>query len=228
MSIRQKSLATVPTLRQRARSQMRIDVPASAFPNRRLRHVEIAPQGGFARIARALGWVSAIMAAALLVLVVTAIHKGREVRDSATDIVNNLHTVNDYFDKRADFTAPQRAHAELAELASVLGDLDRATAQNADRVAVMLPDAKNLVAAGSGDVDIAHQLRDITGALAGAAQQINATAGSADATVAQIDTDLGRAIDLVDQLNAELKRTTDKLAPLPAQGALIPAPGGQR
>ena len=33
-------------------------------------------------------------------------------------------------------------------------------------------------------------------------------------------------MDLVDQLNTELQRTTTKLAPIPAQGNLIPAPGG--
>ncbi|UGT67751.1 hypothetical protein LTT66_31910 [Nocardia gipuzkoensis] len=228
MNIRQKSRAAVSTLRRRAHNEQRTDIPASAFPDRRARRADAAPVNCFARTTRALGWVSAGMAAVLLVLVVTAIHNGREVRDSATDIVTNLHTVNNYFDKRADLTAPQRARAELAELAGVLGELDRLTAHNADRVAEMLPDAKKLVAAGSGDVTIAHQLRDLTSGLAGAAQQINSTAGSADGSVAQIDTALAKAIELVTQLNSELKRTTDKLAPLPAQGALIPAPGGQR
>ncbi|MFI6362120.1 hypothetical protein ACIBG0_05155 [Nocardia sp. NPDC050630] len=166
------------------------------------------------------------MSAVLLVLVLITVHKGLGVQHSTRAIVNNFRQANQYFDERADLGSPARARNELAELRTVLAELNSATAADVDQLAVLLPDMRTLVAAGRDDVNIANQLQGIASSLQGAAGSLHGISDEANASVVSVNNRLLAALDLVDQLNAELQRTTDKLAPIPAQGNLIPAPAG--
>ncbi|WKN53359.1 hypothetical protein R1X32_45070 [Rhodococcus opacus] len=166
------------------------------------------------------------MSAVLLVLVLNAISEGLAVRQSTRAIVDNFGQANQYFDQRADLAAPARVRSELADLRTVLAELNSATAADVDELAAMLPDMQTLVAAGHDDVTIAHQLHGLSSSLQGAAGSLHAISADADVAVVKVNDRLLAALQLADQLNAELERTTVKLAPLPAQGNLIPAPTG--
>nr|GLK33208.1 hypothetical protein GCM10017611_00500 [Rhodococcus wratislaviensis] len=173
-----------------------------------------------------LGRIAAVMSAVLLVLVLIAIHEGLAVRQSTRAIVDNFTHANQYFDERADLTAPARVRKELEDLRGVLAELNTATAADVDQLATMLPDMQALVAAGGNDVNIAHQLHGVSSSLQGAAGSLHAISADADAAVVKVNDRLLAAQQLADQLNAELGRTTVKLAPLPAQGNVIPSPSG--
>ncbi|MCQ4118314.1 hypothetical protein [Rhodococcus tibetensis] len=166
------------------------------------------------------------MSAVLLVLVLIAIQEGLAVRQSTRAIVDNFRQANQYFDERADLAAPARVRKELSDLKIVLAELNAATAADVDQLAAMLPDMRTLVTAGHNDVDIAHQLHGVSSSLQGAAGSLHAISADADAAVVKVNDRLLAALQLADQLNAELERTTVKLAPLPAQGNVIPAPTG--
>nr|WP_271208853.1 hypothetical protein [Rhodococcus wratislaviensis] len=159
-------------------------------------------------------------------LVLIAIHEGLAVRQSTRAIVDNFTHANQYFDERADLTAPARVRKELEDLRGVLAELNTATAADVDQLATMLPDMQALVAAGGNDVNIAHQLHGVSSSLQGAAGSLHAISADADAAVVKVNDRLLAAQQLADQLNAELGRTTVKLAPLPAQGNVIPSPSG--
>ena len=194
-----------------------------------LRREEAAADYPVTRFSIATEWIgrlAAVMAAVLLVLVLMTVHKGLVVHDSAGTIVGNLRQANTYFDERADLSSPARARDKLAELKMLLTQLDTVTSANVDQLAALLPDLQTLVAAGQTDVNIAHELHGVASSLQGAAGSLHSISADADASVASVNDRLLAALDLVDQLNAELQRTTDKLAPVPAQGNLIPAPQG--
>lgn len=219
----------------------RFDIPTSALPSRpgRLRRRVDLPDHSFrtagavtvGRFSTATEWIgrlAAVMGLVLVVLVLISIQKGLKVQHSAHTVVQNFHTANDYFAQRADLNAPATARKELDQLNTVLAQLNTSTAADTKQLGDLLPDMKALLAAGQGDTSIANQLQGVAGSLAGAAGSLHQIAGEANTTVTDVDSQLSTAIDLVNQLNAELSRTTGKLAPIPAQGAVIPAPGGTR
>lgn len=212
-------------MRDRIERYRRTDVPPEHLPERVKSDTNAAPTGRFSTVIKTLGLIATVMAAVLAVLVIIAINKNRDVRDSGETVIDNFATTNLMFDTRADLSAPQRARAQLAELTGILTDLDKAAGRNANRVNAMLPDTRRLLASGGADVAIVHQLRDVTTTLASSSQQLGNIATTADGTVGEIDKTLGTAVDLVNALNAELKRTTDKLRPIPAQNELIPRDG---
>ena len=184
--------------------------------------------GGFATATEWFGRLAAVMATVLFVLVMVAIHKGLLVQDSARTIVNNFRDTNQMFADRADLSAPATARKQLDELKAILTGLNAATAADVDHLEALLPNAAALLAAGQGDSNIASQLETVATTLSGSASSLHQISAEADTTVSDVNAGLSQALDLVGQLNAELSRTTDKLAPLPAQNALIPAPGGNR
>lgn len=187
---------------------------------------ERASLGGFSIATEWLGRLAAVMAAVLLVLVLLAIHNGLEVQHSTRAVMGNVHQSSQYFDERADMGAPARIRDQLTQLRSVLAELNSTTAADVDQLARMLPDMRKLVAAGQNDVSIAHQLYGVASSLQGAAGSLHGISADANAVVVSVNDRLVAALGLADQLNAELRRTTGKLAPLPAQGNLIPAPVG--
>ncbi|MCA4997884.1 hypothetical protein HWD35_24505 [Tsukamurella tyrosinosolvens] len=154
-----------------------------------------------------------------------AIHKGLLVQHSAKTVVTNFRTTNQYFDTRADLTAPATARKQLEHLRVILADLNAAGARDVEQLSALLPDASALLAAGRGDSDIARKLQAVAASLQTAAKSINQIAESSDTTVQQVGIKLAQALALTRQLNAELYRTTVKLAPIPAQDGIIPAPG---
>ncbi|MFC0450361.1 hypothetical protein [Rhodococcus jostii] len=212
----------------------RFDVPASALPYRKgvipqrpdVPATAVAGSNGFTVATEWMGRLAAVLALVLFALVLMAIHKGQLVQDSARTIVDNFRTTNGYFADRADLTAPATARKQLDELAGVLADLNTATATDVDHLAALLPDARALLAAGQGDTAIAGQLEGVATTLQGSAASLHQISGDANTTVSAVDNELTTAIDLVNQLNRELTRTTNKLALIPAQDAIIPAPGG--
>lgn len=220
------------SFRRRALAHQRFDVPPTALPLRPGRSSD--PNGTgvldapsrFSVATEWLGRAAAVLAAVLLILVVLAIHKGRVVRDSADAIITNFEDTNTLFDERADLTAPETIRHQVAELEDILAKLNTSSQVAEDAVAALIPDVHRLASAGQGDSDIAAQLAPVVATLADSTGSINSIATDANLTVTQIDASLSQAIDLVNQLNAELGRTTTKLAPIPAQDALIPAPGG--
>lgn len=171
------------------------------------------------------GKAAAVLAIVLFVLVLMAIHKGLLVQHTAARVVTDFRTTNQYFDERADLTAPATARKQLEDLRSVLNDLNAAGARDVAQLNDLLPDAQALLVAGQADSQIAQQLNTVTGSLQTAAGSIHRIAATADTTVGQVATKLDEALRLVRQLNAELTRTTVKLAPIPAQDGVIPAPG---
>ncbi|MCG7631454.1 MULTISPECIES: hypothetical protein [Gordonia] len=195
--------------------QVRTDLPDDEFPT----------STRFAVATEWAGKVAAVLAALLLLLVLMAIHKGLLVQYTAKSIVTDFRTTNQHFEDRADFSATAGARQRLEDLRAVLDDLNAAAARDVQQLTDLLPDAQALLAAGQTDSQIAQQLRAVTGSLQTAAGAINQIAVTADTTVDQISTKLNEALRLVRQLNAELTRTTVKLAPIPAQDDLIPAPG---
>ncbi|MGW5518139.1 hypothetical protein [Nocardia africana] len=214
----------------------RFDVTASALPYRKGAQPALlgmptaaapAPTG-FAVATEWLGRLAAVVAAILLVLVMLSIHKGLLVQHSARTIVDNFRKTNEMFTQRADLTAPATARKELEELKGILTQLNIATATDVDHLGALLPDATALLAAGRGDTHIAGQLQTVATTLQGSAASLHHISADANTTVSEVSGALTQALDLVGQLNTELTRTTDKLAPLPAQDALIPAPGGHR
>lgn len=184
------------------------------------------PLTRFAVATEWLGRLAAVMSAVLLVLVLITVHKGLAVQHSTRSIVNNFRQANQYFDQRADLGAPARVRGELADLRTVLAELNTATAADVDQLATMLPQMRVLVAAGQNDVAVAHQLQGISSSLRGAAGSLHGISDEANTSVANVNNRLRTALDLVDQLNGQLQRTTNKLAPIPAQGNVIPAPRG--
>lgn len=212
----------------------RLDIAGSALPNRNGAQPSWADNSavpattGFSVATEWFGRLAAVIAAVLFVLVLMAIHKGMLVQDSARTIVNNFRDTNQMFTDRADLTAPATARKQLDELKGILTDLNSATAADVDHLAALLPNASALLAAGEGDTAIAGQLETVANTLSGSAASLHQISSEADTTVSDVNAQLSQALDLVNQLNAELSRTTDKLAPLPAQDALIPAPGGTR
>lgn len=212
----------------------RFDVPASALPYRKgtlpqrpdVPVTAAAESNGFTVATEWMGRLAAVLALVLFALVLMAIQKGQLVQDSARTIVDNFRITNDYFAQRADLTAPATARKQLDELAGVLADLNTATATDVDHLAALLPDARALLAAGQGDTAIAGQLEDVATTLQGSAASLHQISADANTTVSDVNNELTTAIDLVNQLNSELTRTTNKLALIPAQDALIPAPGG--
>ncbi|MFE7420114.1 hypothetical protein [Rhodococcus sp. NPDC057529] len=211
----------------------RFDVPASALPYRKGVipqrpdvPMTVAADNGFTVATEWMGRLAAVLALILFALVLMAIHKGKLVQDSARTIVDNFRTTNEYFAQRADLTAPATARRQLDELAGVLADLNTATATDVDHLAALLPDARALLAAGQGDTAIAGQLEGVATTLQGSAASLHQISADANTTVSAVNNELATAIDLVNQLNGELTRTTNKLALIPAQDAIIPAPGG--
>ncbi|AEF40626.1 hypothetical protein [Hoyosella subflava] len=181
---------------------------------------------GFSRATEWLGRLAAVMSAVLLVLVLVAVQKGLEVKQSTRSIVGNFRQANQDFDDRADLGAPARAHNQLVELRSVLAELNVTTGVAVEKLAMMLPDMQTLVVAGRDDVDFANRLEGIAASLQGAAGSLHAISTDANSAVVVVNERLEIALGLADQLNDELRRTTNKLAPIPAQGNLIPAPSG--
>jgi hypothetical protein len=191
--------------------------------------VPIATIRGSSRVAIATEWLgrlAAVLAVVLFALVLTAVHKGLLVQSSSRTIVDNFHTTNDLFADRADLGAPATARRQLDELAGVLTQLDTSAAETVNRLQGLQPDAQALLAAGQSDTQIANELQTVAATLQGSAASLHDIAANADGTVSAINDQLSRAIELVTSLNNELRRTTNKLAPIPAQDALIPAPGG--
>lgn len=212
----------------------RFDVPASALPYRKgvvpqrpdVPVTAAASSNGFTVATEWMGRLAAVLAIILFGLVLMAINKGQQVQDSARTIVDNFRITNDYFAQRADMTAPATARRQLDELAGVLANLNTATATDVDHLAALLPDARALLAAGQGDSTIAVQLEGVATTLQGSAASLHQISADANTTVSDVNNELTTAIDLVNQLNSELTRTTNKLALIPAQDAIIPAPGG--
>lgn len=204
----------------------RLDARESAFPQRSgkpRRRSDVPPDylvgsTGCAVATEWLGRLAAAVAVALFVLVLGAINKGLLVQDSAKEIVRNFHVTNDFFATRADLTAPATARKQLQDLQALLTRLNDATATDVRLLAATLPDVARLLAAGEGDVRIAHQLDSIASVLKGAAGQLHGIAGEANATVSSVDELMAEAVVQVRLLNNELERTTRKLAPLPAAG----------
>ncbi|MEU2006777.1 hypothetical protein ACH47B_37135 [Rhodococcus sp. NPDC019627] len=197
----------------------RTDVPTSM----------ISTSSGYAVATEWLGRVAAVLAIVLFAMVMMTIHKGLQVQDSARSTVDNFRITNEFFSQRTDMTAPATARAQLDELTGILTQLNTAAAADVDHLAALLPDAQALVAAGQGDTQIAQQLETVATTLQGSAASLHEISANANTTVSSVDGELSQAIDLVNQLNAELTRTNNKLALVPAQDALIPAPtGGQR
>ena len=195
--------------------QVRTDLPDDEFPT----------STRFAIATEWAGKVAAVLAIVLFVLVLMAIYKGLLVQHTAKTVVTDFRTTNQYFDERADFTAPATARKQLEDLRAVLNDLNAAGARDVQQLNDLLPDARALLVAGQTDSQIAEQLNTVTGSLRTAAGSIHQIAATADTTVGQVATKLDEALRLVRQLNAELTRTTVKLAPIPAQDGFIPAPG---
>lgn len=211
----------------------RFDVPASALPRRDgvvlVERPDIPPEdvsdaNGFTVATEWVGRVAAVMAIVLFALVMIAIQKGLEVQDSARTVVTNFHTANDYFDERADLTAPATARRQLEELQGVLVQLNKQTAIDVEHLGHLLPDMRDLLAAGRGDTRIAKQLQGIATTLQQSAASLQTISSNADQTVSSVDGQLDEAIALVQQLNNELARTTRKLAPIPPQDGIIPPP----
>ncbi|ASR05584.1 hypothetical protein [Gordonia rubripertincta] len=211
----------------------RFDVPASALPRRDgailVERPDIPPEdvstaNGLTVATEWVGRVAAVMAVVLFALVMIAIHKGLEVQDSARTVVTNFHTANEYFDERADLTAPATARKQLEELQGVLAALNKQTAIDVEHLGRLLPDMRDLLAAGRGDTRIAKELQGIATTLQRSAASLQTVAGNADQTVSSVDGQLDQAVSLVRQLNNELARTTRKLAPIPPQDGLIPPP----
>ncbi|MFI5782877.1 hypothetical protein [Nocardia sp. NPDC051570] len=175
-----------------------------------------------------MGWLAAVLAAVLLALVLVAIQKGLRVQHSAHTVVSDLRTTNQFFSQRADFSAPAAAQRQVEQLEVLLTQLNTTGAADTDQLAGLLPDMRSLLAAGQGDVTIAGRLRTVATTLQGGAASLHRIAADANTTVTGVDDQLAVAIDLVGRLNTELRRTTTKLAPIPAQDAIIPAPGGAR
>jgi len=224
------------TLRRRLKEHQRHDVPSSAWPPRAgaspyrsdaSRNAD-AGAGGLAVTTEWVGRLAAVMAAILFALVLVSIHKGLVVKNSSRSIVDNFRRTNELFDQRADLTAPATARKQLDELKDVLTQLNTATATDVDHLAGLLPNADRLLAAGRGDTHIAGQLQTVATTLQGSAASLHQIAADANTTVSDVDNALATAIDLMNQLNSELTRTTNKVAPIPAQDALIPTPGGTR
>ncbi|MFI6996542.1 hypothetical protein [Nocardia sp. NPDC050175] len=184
--------------------------------------------GGYAVATEWVGRLAAVMAAVLLALVLVSIQKGLDVQHSSRTIVRNFRDTNQYFTERADLTAPATARRQIEQLKTVLTELNTAAAADANQLAAVLPDMRSLLTAGQDDASIANQLQTIAQTLQSAAASIHRIAADANSTVTAVNNQLTAAIGLVDQLNAELGRTARKLAPIPAQDAFIPAPGGTR
>lgn len=183
---------------------------------------------GYSIATEAIGRVSVVIAVVLFVLVMVAIDKGIAVQRSARDVVDDFHTTNEYFDTRADLTAPATARRQLEELRTVLTQLNQAAAVDVQHLANLLPTTRDLLAAGQGDTRIAQQLQQIATSLKQSAGSLHTIAGNADVTVGSVDNQLGLAIGLVNELNNELARTTRKLVPIPAQDGFIPPqPAGE-
>ncbi|WP_262365862.1 hypothetical protein [Gordonia sp. OPL2] len=204
------------------------DLPGDGQSTLRVRpdidHRTIRGSSGFAIATEAIGRVSVVVALVLFVLVMLAIDKGLAVQDSARQVVNNFHTANDYFDERADLTAPATARRQLEELQGVLTELNRSAAVDVTNLAALVPTMQKLLAAGQGDQQIAATLDGIAASLRESAGSLKSISAKANTAVNGVNEQLVAAIDLVDQLNNELSRTTRKLAPIPAQDGLIPAP----
>nr|BAF48513.1 hypothetical protein [Rhodococcus erythropolis] len=215
-----RRLDSLPTARQREKGKLprRSDIPASSIPG----------STGFAIATEWLGRVAAAMAVILFVLVMMSIHKGLLVQHSARTLVNNFRDTNQMFTDRADLTAPATARKQLDELKGILTQLNSATATDVDHLAALLPNMEALLSAGQGDTQIANQLQTVATTLEGSAGSLRQISSAANTTVSQVNDELTQVIALVNQLNAELTRTTNKVAPIPAQDALIPAHGGHR
>ena len=198
------------------RTEIDTDKPESGAPGR------------FTAATEWVGRITAVVALALLVLVIMAIHKGQVVQQSSRTIVENFTNTNGMFDERADLTAPSTARKQLEELTGILADLNAAAAVDVEHLGSLLPNASVLVDAGRDDAEIAGQLEGVALVLQDSAASLNQISTDADITVSQVDGALDRALTLVAELNAELARTTDKLAPIPATGPFIPAPEGIR
>lgn len=183
---------------------------------------EIRGSSGFAVATEWIGRVAAIVAVVLFALVLVTIHKGLAVQHSARQVVDNFHTANDYFDQRADLSAPATARHQLEQLQGVLTDLNKSAAVDVGNLADLVPNMQRLLAAGQGDQQIAVSLQQIAASLKESAGSLRTIATSANSTVSGVNDQLGVAIDLVEELNNELSRTTKKLAPIPAQNGLIP------
>lgn len=208
-------MATTMTAGRRPWGSERTDIPRSEFPT----------STRCALVTEWVGKLGAVAAIVLFVLVMMAIHKGLLVQHSAKTVVTNFRTTNQYFDTRADLTAPATARKQLEHLRVILADLNAAGARDVEQLSALLPDASALLAAGRGDSDIARKLQAVAASLQTAAKSINQIAESSDTTVQQVGIKLAQALALTRQLNAELYRTTVKLAPIPAQDGIIPAPG---
>ncbi|MBH5143451.1 MULTISPECIES: hypothetical protein [Rhodococcus] len=216
---RQRSDAQASAPTRKGALRRRTDVPATMIPG----------SSGFAVATEWLGRLAAVLAIVLFVMVMMTIHKGLQVQNSARATVDNFRTTNEFFADRTDLTAPATARKQLDELAGILAQLNTTAAADVDHLAALLPDAQALVAAGQGDTQIAQQLETVATTLQGSAASLHEISSTANTTVSAVDGELSQALELVNQLNAELTRTTNKLALVPEQDAIIPAPTeGQR
>lgn len=226
---------TAPFQRDPLRGYRRRDVTAAALPHRAgellRQRPDIPPEDvddrtGYTVATEWIGRATAVVAVVLFVLVMIAIQKGLDVRDSSDEIVTNFHTANNYFDQRTDLDAPARARSQLEQLREVLADLNRTAEADVNELAGLLPDMRALLAAGQGDTRIAKELDGIATVLKESAGSLRRIAGDADTTVSTVDRRIDQALVLVQELNNELAKSTRKLAPIPAQDGLIPPPGG--
>jgi hypothetical protein len=165
-----------------------------------------------------LGGLAAVLAVTLTALALLTIYKGRLFQGDVRHIVQDLHTTNDYFASRADFTMTTKARDTVQTLAGVLSDLNKSAAQDVANLAAIMPDVQRLLAAGRGDVNIAQQLQGVGATLQSSATSIRGVANNANSSVAGIDAQLSQALSLVRQLNGQLAITQRKLAILPPLG----------
>lgn len=163
-----------------------------------------------------LAKLCAVAAVVLLVLVIVAIHRGREVQASSSGLTADFRTVNGFFADRANFAAPARARQQLQTLTAVLTDLDNTSAGDVELLASTLPDVQRLVQAGQGDVTIAQQLVPVAKTLREAGNGLRDIAKDAAGTTSAADRQVGLAKQQLDELNNQLARIQHKLAPLPA------------
>jgi hypothetical protein len=152
----------------------------------------------------------------LLVLVLVAIHRGREVQASSKGLTADFRAVNGFFADRANFAAPATAREQLRTLTSVLGSLNDATAEDVDILAETLPDVQRLLQAGRGDVAIALQLNAVAKTLLEAGKGLRQISADADRTTSAADRQVERTKQQLDELDKVLGTIENKLALLPA------------
>lgn len=209
---------------------VRVDVPDSALPRQRgqlHRRSDVSPEAipgssGWAIATEWLGRIAAVLAIFVVLQVLEAVETGQQIQTSATAIVDNMETTNEFFDDRADFTVPARARTQLEALATVLAKLDRSASASVDLLASTLPLIRKILNNVNGNAGIAGKLLALGKELRQAASSIRATAEAADATVKTAGAQLKKTIALLDDLNRELAQIERRLAPVPNLSGVLP------